>query len=250
MKIEFLKLKFSPIFWLITVVFILLNLYFILNFNQPTTLVGESISLSFNNINDRNLFPIVFFNSFIAYTSIIYLSFVSFVIFETDNHVLKNDLYNNFKTSSTLILANKVIFILSIQAIIYLIFLIFIILTTIKVNYNAFSIILPLIILLGVKYFINTFIMISILIIFQYLLKNNWSYFLFVILNIAGLTFINQQYSIYSWYINSLAYVTIVLRNNIVHLTYDSEYLLISLFFILIFIFIYFETTKYKQIRP
>ncbi len=250
MRIEFLKLKKSISFWLISFIFIALTLYLLVNYNQSTAFHKNLIS--YNHVKNENYFLIVLFNSITSYITIFYLSFLSFLLYDVDRQIFNNNFYYNFKIKSYLILFNKIMVAFIIILLWYLLSLSFTIFSIKQIDVKTLLTILPLIKIFAFKFLINTFILITILIILQSLIINRWAYFLFIILNISSLIFINEQYSIYAWYVNSLGFITSVLTKKDLSLiiNYNSEYFLIATVLILLVIFTYNEKVKHKQVRP
>jgi hypothetical protein len=251
MKTEYLKLKNNIAFWVISIIFIGSNLYFVLNsdFNLKNYLERP---IYFNNEKNDSFYNVLLFHSFLAYSSVLYFSFLSFVLFSCDKNLIEKKYLYNFQIKTYQLLINKCLILLLLIFLNYSFLLTIMVFNIKTIDLDILYSLKSIIFVFSIKFIVNTFCLFLILTLVQYFFKNNWFYLLFVFINIASLSFINKQYSIFEWYVNSLAifFSARQTRNLNLSINYNSEYLLIAVCFILIFIFSYYEIRKYKQIRP
>lgn len=251
MKSEFLKVKRNIFFWIVLIGIISLGIMAVLSeIKIPDSLMTKPVI--FNKINNVNYYYVIIINSSFSYFFILFFSLLTLVFYEVDHHLLKNAFAYNFRKSNLNILLNKALSVFFTCLFFYLVFCVLALSNLDLFQKNKIEQLYSFSLLFLLKYVINSFFLISILILVQAILKNMWLYLFFIIMNLSALFLVERQYSFFSWYVNALAFMLKFMKNRSFNITenYQSELFLAATFLILLLSFYYIEKIRYKQIRP
>jgi hypothetical protein len=251
MKSEFLKLKKNIFFWIVLLVIFCFGLRTsFLNQTIPNHFIAKPII--FNQVSSLDNYFVALTNTMFGYYFLLFFSIFTLIIFQSDNALFKKIYIYNFNRSHLSILFNKTAAVFIICLILYSSFIIFSLYNLGLTQQDKFAKVYLFVFAYFLKYIVNSFLLIVSLILLQALLKNIWLYILFIAINISTIFFIDQQYSLFSWYVNALAVLNKFSRNKSFDLThsYQSELFLLITFLIFLFSYLYYEKVNYRKVRP